>query len=124
MSKFIPNKQKRDYQGQIKPKLKVKVVMNEEETFLNEYDAFTMISELKQSDAQQNKALQDLTEAVKGVLDAMQAATAGVSEPVVQSTGPMKPTPIKLPKLNKVESKGLSGDHIYPNSSDSVTLQS
>jgi hypothetical protein len=117
MSKFIPNKHKKNYGGQVKPKLKVKVIIDEKEHYLNEYDAFTMISEVKQQIAQ-------LSQAVKGIMDAMEAATAEVSQPTVSSTGPMKPTPIKLPKLNKVESKGLSGDHIYPNSSDSVTLQS
>jgi hypothetical protein len=124
MSKFIPNKDKKNYGGQVKPKLKVKVIINEEEKILNEYDAFTMISDVNNRLSSLEKLVQDLGQAVSGIMDAMSAATAGVSEPKVQSTGPMKPTPIKLPKLNKVESKGLSGDHIYPNSSDSVTLQS
>jgi len=45
MSKFIPNKGGSNYGGQVKPKLKVKVIIDEKEHYLNEYDAFTMISE-------------------------------------------------------------------------------
>lgn len=115
MSKFIPNKNKSNYGGQVKPKLKVKVIINDEEQYLNEYDAFTMISEVKQQIAQ-------LSQAVKGIMDAMEAATAEVSEPKVQSTGP---TPIKLPKLNKVEQGSLNGGtKFYSYGSDEVNLQS
>ena len=95
MSKYIPTNNKPE--GQIKPKLKVKVVMNEEETFLNEYDAFQMISELKQQMAQ-------VSQAVQGIMDAMSAATSDVSlanqAPAKQSSAP-QPGTLKLPKLNK-----------------------
>jgi len=131
MSKYIPKQGKRDYQGQVKPKLKVKVVMNEEEAFLNEYDAFTMISELKASDAQQNKLLQDLATAVQAITDGMNAATAGMSTTEYREAGPanvqnaMKPSPIKLPKLKKVTEEGsLSGGEKFYNSDGNVNLQS
>jgi hypothetical protein len=123
MSKYIPTDNKP--KGQVKPKLKVKVKFNEEERTLNEYDAFQMISELKQSDSQQNKIIQDLTEAVTGIMDAMSAATSDVSisPPAQQSTAPVQ-TKLKLPKLNKVTSTLDAPKDIYPNASDNVKLES
>ena len=119
MSKFIPNKE--HYKGQAKPKLKVKVVMNEEETFLNEYDAFQMISELKQ---QMQQAFQSLA----AITDAMQAATAGMTSETYREQGAgnvnmaSNPDAIKLPKLSKpgeVEKSTLdSGTRFYGSSGE------
>ena len=98
MSKFIPNKE--HYKGQAKPKLKVKVVMNDEEAYLNEYDAFQMISELKQQ-------MQQAFQALQGITDAMQAATAGMTSEAYREAGAgnvkmaADPNAIKLPKLSK-----------------------
>lgn len=124
MSKYIPTDNKPS--GQVKSKLKVKVVMDGKETFLNEYDAFQMISELKQQMAQ-------VTQAVQGIMDAMSAATSDVSlantPPVQQSSAP-SPTTLKLPKLNHVgDSKTVKGDleggeKKYYNSSGEVKLES
>jgi len=122
MSKFIPKQGQRDYKGQIKPKLKVKVLMNEEEAFLNEYDAFQMISELKAENNQQNKIIQDLTEAVTGIMDAMKAATQEV-QPQGIKTESVDYSSLTLPKLKTTKSDGLSSAHIYPNASDKVKLQ-
>ena len=88
MSKFIPKKEK--VEGQIKPKLKVKVTINEEIHYLNEYDAFQMISEVKTQIAQ-------LSQAVEGILTAMEEATQQVSVPTQGK--------LSLPKLGvKLES--------------------
>ena len=119
MSKYIPTDNKPV--GQIKPKLKVKVVMDEKETFLNEYDAFQMISELKQQMAQ-------VSQAVQGIMDAMSAATSDVSTPktppVQQSNAPT-PTTLKLPKLNRVQEKDkLSGGERFYGSDGGVKLES
>lgn len=119
MSKYIPTDNKPS--GQVKSKLKVKVVMDGKETFLNEYDAFQMISELKQQMAQ-------VTQAVQGIMDAMSAATSDVSlantPPVQQSSAP-RPGALKLPKLNKVSKGSLEGgEKKYYNSSGEVKLES
>jgi len=88
MSKFIPKKEK--IEGQIKPKLKVKVTINGEIHYLNEYDAFQMISEVKTQIAQ-------LSQAVEGILTAMEEATQQVSVP--------NQGKLSLPKLGvKIES--------------------
>jgi len=88
MSKFIPKKEK--IEGQIKPKLKVKVTINGEIHYLNEYDAFQMISEVKTQIAQ-------LSQAVEGILTAMEEATQQVSVPTQGK--------LSLPKLGvKLES--------------------
>lgn len=118
MSKYIPTNNKPE--GQVKPKLKVKVVMDGKETFLNEYDAFQMISELKQQMAQ-------VSQAVQGIMDAMSAATSDVSlanqPPAKQSTAP-QPGTLKLPKLNKVSEGKLSDGEKYYGSDGGVKLQS
>lgn len=129
MSKYIPTDNKPS--GQAKPKLKVKVVMNEKETFLNEYDAFQMISELKAENAQQSKLLQELGLAVTGILDGMRAGSSDVvirnnTPPVQQSNAP-QPTSLKLPKLTKVadkkETQGtLSGGAKFYGSSGEVKI--
>ncbi len=126
MSKYIPKKVNNDYpDGQIKPKLKVKVVMNDENKVLNEYDAFQMISELKASDANQNKLLQDLAEAVSGIIDGMKAGSAGVtSSPTPQQSSAPQPGTLKLPKLNKVSKGTISGGEKYYGSEGDVKLQS
>ena len=118
MSKYIPTNNKPE--GQVKPKLKVKVVMDGKETFLNEYDAFQMISELKQQMAQ-------VSQAVQGIMDAMSAATSDVSlanqPPAKQSTAP-QPGTLKLPKLNKVSDGKLSGGEKFYSSDGGVKLES
>ena len=123
MSKYIPTDNKP--KGQAKPKLKVKVVMNEKETILNEYDAFQMISELKASDANQNKVLQDLAQAVSGIMDGMKAGAAGVtSNPSPQQSSAPQPGTLKLPKLNKVSKDKLSGGERFYGSDGGVKLES
>jgi hypothetical protein len=123
MSKYIPTDNKP--KGQAKPKLKVKVVMNEKETILNEYDAFQMISELKASDANQNKLLQDLAQAVSGIMDGMKAGAAGVtSSPSPQQSSAPQPGTLKLPKLNKVSKDKLSGGERFYGSDGGVKLES
>ena len=118
MSKYIPPKGNKDYSNQKKAKLAIKVMVNEEEVTLDEYDLAALQSDLM---LRMNK----LEQIVKGIIDGMNAATGDVSLPGQAPTqkAPAKPT-LKLPKLKKVKSEGLSSDHIYPNSADSVTLQS
>ena len=96
MSKFIPKKEK--IEGQIKPKLKVKVLINEETHYLNEYDAFQMISEVKTQIAQ-------LSQAVEGILTAMEEATQ-------QFSGP-KQTKLSMPKLKTVQASLDDGKKFY-----------
>ena len=125
MSKYIPTNNKPA--GQIKPKLKVKVVMNEQEKILNEYDAFQMLSEFNMRLSALKKLVQDLGKAVSGIMDAMSAATSDVSlanqPPAKQSTAP-QPTKLKLPKLNKVSEGKLSGGEKFYGSDGGVKLQS
>ena len=116
MSKFIPEKGETPHNGQAKPKLKVKVTIKDEEHTLNEYDAFAMISDL-------NNKVAQLSQAVNGIMDAMEAATKEL-QPQALKTESVNYTPLKMPKLKAVKSDGLSSDHIYPNSSDTVKLES
>ena len=120
MSKYIPTDNKP--KGQVKAKLKVKVVFNEEEKILNEYDAFQMISDLNGRISQHEKLLQELTQAVNGIMDAMKAATQEV-QPQAIKTESVDYSSLTLPKLKTTKSDGLSSDHIYPNASDKVKLQ-
>lgn len=112
MSKYIKSKQKKGPDGQVKPKLKVKVLFNEEEHYLNEYDAFQMLSDL-------NVKVGQLGQAVQGIIDAMNAATN--TTPTVQTNAPIQQT-LKLPKLQT--SKIDDGTKFYPNSSEEVKLES
>lgn len=117
MSKFIPNKEKKEeaYPGQAKPKLKIKINFQDGETTINEYDLAQMVSNM-------NLQLMQLSQTVKGITDAMtqitqaqsgtstvQMATGPMSKDEYLSTGsvghvspPSVPT-IKLPNLKKVE---------------------
>lgn len=123
MSKFIPKKEKQEYGGQVKPKLKIKIQIAEGEGvkdhYLNEYDLAQMISDL-------NVKIMHLTQQNKAIMDAMSAATKGINidngPQLVNSTVPGSPT-IKLPKLQSVKSN-LDSSHIYPNSIDAPKLES
>ncbi len=123
MSKYIPTDNKP--KGQAKPKLKVKVVMNEKETILNEYDAFQMISELKAENTQQNKVIEEMSQALMGVIDGMKAGATGVtSSPSPQQSTAPQPGTLKLPKLNKVSKDKLSGGERFYGSDGGVKLES
>ena len=123
MSKYIPTDNKP--KGQVKPKLKVKVVMNEKETILNEYDAFQMISELKAENTQQNKVIEEMSQALMGVIDGMKAGATGVtSSPSPQQSTAPQPGTLKLPKLNKVSKDKLSGGERFYGSDGGVKLES
>ncbi len=123
MSKYIPTNNKPE--GQVKPKLKVKVIMNEQTKILNEYDAFQMLSEFNIRLSALENLVQDISQAINGITDAMSAATSDVSisPPVQQSSAPVQ-TKLKLPKLNKVTSTLDAPKDIYPNASDNVKLES
>ena len=84
-------KEKKDYGGQSKPKLKIKINFNNEDHEINEYDLAQMI-------ANNNKAIAQLTQGLQGVIDGMKA---GVKE---EQTVPT----IDLPKLTKVEGDDVS----------------
>ena len=117
MSKYIPNDNKP--KGQIKPKLKVKVVMNEQEKILNEYDAFEMLSNLNMRLSGLENLVKDIGEAVNGIMDGMKAGAAGVQQTTAPVIGKLN-----LPKL-KTESSTLdTPKNIYPNSADNVKLES
>jgi len=123
MSKYIPTDNKP--KGQVKPKLKVKVIMNEQTKILNEYDAFQMLSEFNIRLSALENLVQDISQAINGITDAMSAATSDVSisPPAQQSSAPVQ-TKLKLPKLNKVTSTLDAPKDIYPNASDNVKLES
>jgi len=120
MSKYIPTDNKP--KGQVKPKLKVKVKFNEEEKILNEYDAFAMLSDLNGRSSQHEKLLQELAQAVNGIMDAMKAATQEV-QPQAIKTESVDYSSLTLPKLKTTKSDGMSSDHIYPNASEKVKLE-
>ena len=85
MSKFIPNKEKKEdkYGGQAKPKLKIKINFKDGETTINEYDLAQMVSNM-------NVQVMQLTQAVKGITDAMQQVSQVQGNSTVQmATGPM-----------------------------------
>ena len=108
MSKFIPKDNNKKNNAQVKPKLKIHVKMNEEDFILNEYDLAQMISDL-------NTKMAQLSQAVQGIIDAMNAATSTV--PAQPSNAPIQQE-LKLPKLNKVETSTLdSGTKFYGNNS-------
>ena len=117
MSKYIPTDNKP--KGQVKPKLKVKVVMNQEEKVLNEYDAFQMISDLNVRQSQMEKIIGDMSQALNGITDGMQAASQGVQ----QTTAPV-PGKLNLPKLKTETSTLDAPKNIYPNAADKVKLES
>jgi esterase/lipase len=105
MSKFIPNKEKKEdkYPGQIKPKLKIKINFQDGETTINEYDLAQMVSNM-------NSQLVQLSQAVKGITDAMARIsnqTNVVQSSVDNNSEPGTPT-IKLPKLNTVVDKPVN----------------
>ena len=87
----MSKKEKKDYGGQSKPKLKIKINFNNEDHEINEYDLAQMI-------ANNNKAIAQLTQGLQGVIDGMKA---GVKE---EQTVPT----IDLPNLTKVEGDDLS----------------
>ena len=87
----MSKKEKKDYGGQSKPKLKIKINFNNEDHEINEYDLAQMI-------ANNNKAIAQLTQGLQGVIDGMKA---GVKE---EQTVPT----IDLPKLTKVEGDDVS----------------
>jgi hypothetical protein len=110
MSKYISTENKP--KGQVKPKLKIKVQFEGGDHVLNEYDLATMVSEL-------NVKVIQLTQAVNGITNAMQAATQGVQ----QTAAPVQ-SKLNLPKL-KTESSTLdTPENIYPNAADNVKLES
>lgn len=122
MSKYIPKKENKENnaEGQVKPKLSVKVVMNDtDQVYLNEYDAFQMISELKKQMAQ-------VSQAVQGIMDAMSAATSDVNlaSPNPEQGAAPRPGAITLPKLNKVSKDKLSGGEKFYGSDGAVKLES
>lgn len=105
MSKYIPTDNKP--KGQVKPKLKVKVTINNEEKTLNEYDVFQMLSDLNNRQLQCEKLIQEIGQAVTGIMDGMKAGAGAVTDASVQED-PNKPVKVdysnlQLPKLNKVE---------------------
>lgn len=108
MSKFIPNKQKQDHGGQDKPKLKIRVMLNDEEKILNEYDLASMVSDL-------NVKIAQLSQSVNGIINAMQAATQQVSAP--------KESKLSLPKLKTVQAGMEDGTKFY-NSNGGVKIES
>lgn len=87
----MSKEEKKDYGGQSKPKLKIKINFNNEDHEINEYDLAQMI-------ANNNKAIAQLTQGLQGVIDGMKA---GVKE---EQTVPT----IDLPKLTKVEGDDVS----------------
>ena len=111
MSKFIPNKEKKqeDYPKQAKPKLKIKINFKDGETTINEYDLAQMVSNM-------NSQIIQLSQAVKGITDAMARISSQTSVvqstvdsgPELQSTSvPGSPT-IKLPKLQQTEDTSVN----------------
>ena len=111
MSKYIKQQPKKLKQS--KPKLKVLVTVGEESFYVNEFDAFQMISDL-------TARVSNLELQLKGIIDAMNAATS--TTPTVQSNAPTK-VDINLPKLNKVETSTLdSGKKFYGYSSDKPNI--
>ena len=105
MSKYIPTENKPE--GQLKPKLKVKVKINDKDTTLNEYDVFQMLSDLNNRQIQTEKLIQEIGQAVTGIMDGMKAGAGAVTGTAVQEQA-IKPVPVdytnlQLPKLNKVE---------------------
>lgn len=122
MSKFIPNKEKKDYGGQLKPKLKIKVQLQDQVHYLTEYDLAQMISDL-------NVKVMQLAEQNKAIMDAMSAATQGVdldakiNERMSNEATINQPAPstLKMPKLKKVKSN-MDSDHIYPNKVDAPSI--
>ena len=117
MSKYIPTNNKP--KGQVKPKLKVKVVFNEEEKILNEYDAFAMISDLNGRISQHEKLLQELAQGFNGIMDGMKAGASAVQ----QTSAPVQGK-LSLPKLKTETSTLDAPKNIYPNSADEVKLES
>ncbi len=97
MSKFIPKKEKKEdkYGGQAKPKLKIKINFQDGETTINEYDLAQMLSNM-------NGQIIQLSQAVKGITDAMAkiSSQTNVVQPTIKnSSEPVKST-LELPKLN------------------------
>jgi len=69
------SKEKKDYGEQVKPKCKIKVTLNGEEKILNEYDLAAMMSDLNFRMVEQAKVVQELSEALRGLLEGMKSAT-------------------------------------------------
>ena len=123
MSKYIPTNNKPA--GQVSPKLKVKVVMNEQEKILNEYDAFEMLSNFNIRLSALENVVKDMGEAINAIMDGMKAGSAGVtSNPTTQQSTAPQPGTLKLPKLNKVSKGTISGGEKYYGSEGDVKLQS
>lgn len=112
MSKYIKQK-KNQTNKQVKPKLKILAQTNGEDFYLNEYDLAQMISNINVKQAQQEQQ-------IKAILDAMSAATEGIT-----TTSQPQQQELKLPKLNKVETAGLNdGRKFYGYGADEVKLES
>lgn len=115
MSKYI--KQKTEKVKQPKPKLKVLVQVGEESFYVNEFDAFQMLSDL-------TARVTNIEYQLKGIIDAMNAATQGAATnvPPVTNSKPQK-VDIKLPKLNEVKKGGLNdGKSFYGYGSDKPNI--
>tara|TARA_B110000285_G_C14791235_1_gene453116 strand:+ start:108 stop:464 length:357 start_codon:yes stop_codon:yes gene_type:complete len=118
MSKFIPKKETPDYGGQVKPKLKIKVNINGEQKILTEYELAQMISDINMRQSQMEQAL-------KGIMDAMEAATKEVGQPKDVNKGtPVNYSTLKLPKLNTVQAGIDDGKKFYNNSDGGVKIES
>jgi|VirMetMinimDraft_7_1064189.scaffolds.fasta_scaffold58349_2 hypothetical protein len=108
MSKFTPNKEKKEdqYAGQAKPKLKIKINFKDGETTINEYDLAQMVSNM-------NIQLMQLSQAVKGITDAMQqisqAQGNSTAQPTIENSSETVTLNMpKIPKLNKVEDNSVN----------------
>ena len=117
MSKFLPKKETPDYGGQVKPKLKIKVNINGEQKILTEYELAQMISDINMRQSQMEQAL-------KGIMDAMEAATKEVGTPKeVNNVTPVNYGTLKLPKLNTVQA-GIDDGKKFYNSDGGVKIES
>jgi len=87
----MSKKQKEDYGGQVKPKLKIKVnTASGEEQIFSEYNLAAMLSD-------QIIRVNNLEQQMKALLDGMTKATEDVPQPGVLNMP--KATDISIPKL-------------------------
>ncbi len=102
----MSKKEKKDYGGQSKPKLKIKINFNNQDHEINEYDLAQMI-------ANNNKAIAQLTQGLQGVIDGMKAGAGVTTEQYHETGSPYTTEPqviptVQLPKLTKVEGDDVS----------------